>query len=715
MRLNLIECNNFFNHKQTILDFSDIESPVLLTGNNGAGKSSSVSEALTYAIFGETRLNSADDAIRGEEDEMSVRIVFNLNGQDIEIIRSKKRGRTQKLDLNINSKSVGELMSETQVRINKLFGLSYNSFRSSVILRQEDADFFVNQKPDDRKKIIAEILDLNAYEQLEKIAREQRTELKAEIKVEKTTIDSIEIEDTAELQENVGKIKQFIVEIDEKIEVIEIEIDTVVQFNSKIQEYINKNEEIKQQNKKTSYLIDRSIKELKYEEEALDNYNRTINSYKDVSEFIAQSKRTIDRLDEQIFTDMESKSRKQQQHIKLCATEAEKFDKQITDLNVIRTEAHTFLKTDKAKLSKLQTLQQSTCPTCLRDINESEKQTIIDELVFEIDKQNNVLMQADKVLETLITKRNIIINGEFDKAKDLWAQIKYLEREIIEKTANKQNARKTFDEQLEIQHEYDSAINKRISAQENVKKNKRLISDLQKQLLVELVVPETKKSEHIAPDGTKPGLKKFQADRDKAIELGSQFAERIKVAKRNAKRQEELVAGIVLKTQRLGLLEKLCVAFSRKGIPAVIIETVLPEIEDISNQYLGRMSDGTLQLKFNTLEALKNGEQRETLNIEVHDGSLWRSFESYSGGEKFRVSLAIRLALSRVLAQRAGVELRLLILDEPASPLDPQGREIFCSTIKSLTSYFSNIIIISHLSDLREEFENRINITKAKE
>ena len=54
----------------------------------------------------------------------------------------------------------------------------------------------------------------------------------------------------------------------------------------------------------------------------------------------------------------------------------------------------------------------------------------------------------------------------------------------------------------------------------------------------------------------------------------------------------------------------------------------------------------------------------ETLDIRISDSTGERPYENYSGGEKFRINFAVRLALSRILAHRSGARLRTLVIDE---------------------------------------------------
>jgi exonuclease SbcC len=84
----------------------------------------------------------------------------------------------------------------------------------------------------------------------------------------------------------------------------------------------------------------------------------------------------------------------------------------------------------------------------------------------------------------------------------------------------------------------------------------------------------------------------------------------------------------------------------------------------------------------------------------------------FSGGEAFRVNLAIRLALSRVLARRAGTRLQTLFIDEGFGTQDAKGRERLIEAIEQVKDEFALILVISHIEELKEAFSTRIEITK---
>ncbi|NJK35035.1 MAG: SMC family ATPase [Oscillatoriales cyanobacterium SM2_2_1] len=125
---------------------------------------------------------------------------------------------------------------------------------------------------------------------------------------------------------------------------------------------------------------------------------------------------------------------------------------------------------------------------------------------------------------------------------------------------------------------------------------------------------------------------------------------------------------------RQRLHQELQLAFSKNGIPALILETILPQIEAEANQILFHLSQGQLTLRFITQKASKRGDKTiETLNIEIADPKGTRPYETYSGGEAFRINFAVRLALSRTLAQRQGCALQTLIIDEGFGSQDHDG------------------------------------------
>jgi len=181
------------------------------------------------------------------------------------------------------------------------------------------------------------------------------------------------------------------------------------------------------------------------------------------------------------------------------------------------------------------------------------------------------------------------------------------------------------------------------------------------------------------------------------------YVERMKKAKaeslEQALREEEIY-------------QELAEAFGRKGIQAFIIESALPEIEAEANSLLGRMTDNRMQVRIETQRESKKGEIIETLDINISDELGRRSYEMYSGGEAFRINLALRIALSKLLARRAGAPLPTLIIDEGFGTQDQSSLGKLVEAINSIGDDFEKVIVITHLEELKDAFPARIEVTK---
>ena len=158
-------------------------------------------------------------------------------------------------------------------------------------------------------------------------------------------------------------------------------------------------------------------------------------------------------------------------------------------------------------------------------------------------------------------------------------------------------------------------------------------------------------------------------------------------------------------------------AFGKDGVPALLIEQALPQIEDKTNELLDRLSDGQMSIRFATQIEYKDKRRddlRETLEIQISDAAGIRNYEMYSGGEAFRVNFAIRLALSKILAQRKGARLQTLVIDEGFGSQDIQGRQRLIEAINLVKHDFAKILVITHLDELKDAFPTRIEVEKTE-
>ena len=182
------------------------------------------------------------------------------------------------------------------------------------------------------------------------------------------------------------------------------------------------------------------------------------------------------------------------------------------------------------------------------------------------------------------------------------------------------------------------------------------------------------------------------------------------------------------------IYQELAQAFGKNGIQALMIENVLPQLEAETNQILSRLSANQLHIQFVTQRSHRRDQTRsaklsstatrhttqtakliETLDILIADAHGTRPYETYSGGEAFRVNFAIRLALARLLAHRSGTALQMLIVDEGFGTQDAEGCDRLIAAINAIAADFACILTVTHVPHFKEAFQSRIEVYKTEQ
>ena len=180
---------------------------------------------------------------------------------------------------------------------------------------------------------------------------------------------------------------------------------------------------------------------------------------------------------------------------------------------------------------------------------------------------------------------------------------------------------------------------------------------------------------------------------------------------RQRERGQQLAAERQAAEAQRDLYSELRRAFGPDGIPALLIETAIPDLQADANALLEQLSDAPLRLE---LRLTRRGRV-ESLEILVRDEYGARGYELFSGGEAFRIHFALRVALARALARRAGTQLRALFVDEGFGTQDAQGRERLVRALAAIQHEFSLILVITHLEELRAAFPRQILVLPTAE
>ena len=185
-----LRLHNFMSYGEDTppLDFSRFTT-ACLTGDNGHGKSTLL-DAITWALWGETRAKSLDDVVRLGQDEAEVEFIFDLESERYRVLRKRSlKTRQSALELQGFDPATqryrplsGASIRETEAKIVQLLHMNYDTFINSVFVLQGRADEFTTRRPGERKRILADILGLSIYDTLEARARARRNEIDLEVK-----------------------------------------------------------------------------------------------------------------------------------------------------------------------------------------------------------------------------------------------------------------------------------------------------------------------------------------------------------------------------------------------------------------------------------------------------------------------------------------------------------------------------------------------------
>ena len=145
-----------------------------------------------------------------------------------------------------------------------------------------------------------------------------------------------------------------------------------------------------------------------------------------------------------------------------------------------------------------------------------------------------------------------------------------------------------------------------------------------------------------------------------------------------------------------------------------VLAAYFEEILSAANIRLRVMSTGRYELR--RVNEVTDGRSKDNLEMEVFDyyTGKYRSVKTLSGGETFKVSLALALGMSDVVqAGSGGIRVETLFVDEGFGSLDSESLEQACLTLQSLVEKDRLIGIISHVPELSEKIVNRIQIHKS--
>jgi DNA repair exonuclease SbcCD ATPase subunit len=698
---------NFCGHSYTEIDFTKFSSALILGAvkdnlklSNGAGKST-IFLAIEYVLFNETRFSSLDKFIRDGADICRVSFEFKVkDGNVYRVVRS--RGKKAGADLRLYKNNVNDIWDDITQRRNpdsekellKLLKINYKTFLSTVLFSQSKSETAAQLEYSDiaaisiekRKSILKEILQLNSYSKYEKHTKQIISDLIKEIDKNKTILETIgnpdndiekinyqidkndkEISKISEMilnknQENNLLAKQF---ADKNID-LSVKKNTLVDFVSKRKDLISSIESVSaslDSNRKKYSLIS---KELNNNKEKIDSCLKQLSLLK--AEDLSKDKILLELQElEKSKIELQINTRNSTLELELLKDIPDVSYCDLCKQEVSAEHINKHKENNKIKRSKLENV-----------INNNKSEILlIDNKIFLSKKKINSIVEIEN--EIIQLEKNIHkLNADNDAKKNILSQIELIAKEEKNNLSVKQKQLESFV--------LDENLNKEIV---NLEKEIHYLNDKLKKSSLEL---DEKISIH----------KKYEIDNSI---LNHKLTER----KNDKKRSGKLLESISKDSNNLEMYYKVSSAFGSSGIPALVIHTVLDDLQVETNDLLGKLRPG-LQVQF-SIQKNKNGDLDETLDIIYLIEGISREFRQLSGAQKLLVSLCLKLGMLAIIRKRLDIDIKLLLLDEVDQALDEAGVEMFANTIKTLQEDYK-ILIISHNNSLKDKFTHTLIVNQ---
>jgi DNA repair exonuclease SbcCD ATPase subunit len=722
MKLKRLKVINFFSHEDSEINFDNVDPIALVVGSksnserasNGAGKSTITIEAILYALYETTRITenknaSLDDMVRWNSNgQMSVILEFELNSNLYRITRSRDMFRskgTALLEVLSSDKwkaLTGDKKTSTNKEIQSLIGIDYKTFCASVCFQQKEVDSFVSATDSQRKEIIKDILQLDKYEEYKnnakakaQVAETQIESLKA--KIETSKVDYIQIE-TKQLE-----IKNF----EEKIKILSLEkksltnqLEQLYKKQIRFNEQVEKRKSFTEQIKNKEVYISKLIQSTSQAQQKLEDYKK---SYEIKSQDFKKAKEQLTLLEERNLSKEDI-----QRDGKLADATLKESEKATEESGAEYHKLQGEIQNLERDIENIKALKTTRCSTCFSEITIESKESALKFLeahgnILQARKQdadqkhqsNKAQVEKNrKALEEV--KERLQEFGRWTKEKlHLQSTLKLLKESAQEAKMIIDDQQNILRENNSIQTQYEQELQGLKQELESISINTEEFEELNKQAKA--------KSKSLSDNETL--LTEYQVKKGQVVILLDQMKSSVEKVKMFQVERDFYI-------KEKFHFDSLVKIFG-KEIPTLIIENTCAELSEEANKILASILMDSIE--FVTQRSNKDGSLKEVFEVEITRPGVEKPIliDSLSNGQRFRVVFAIRIALSRLLARRRNsATMDFLFYDECFSSLDEEGIDDVVEVFKHLKSEFSNQLIITHRTDLKERFGDNILVVK---
>ena len=818
-----------------------------LSGNNGHGKTALL-DSITWALWGKSRARTQEELIHQGQRNMRVELEFMAQDQRYKVTRiygKTNRSSTGKTELNLSvllgtdyTSIMGNTIRDTESHIIDIVKMDYETFISTSYLMQGDSSHFTKSKPTERKKILADVLELTYYDRLETLAKTKSRNLKTKINSNKAIIE-IRSQDVAIKESIINDLTEASLSIENLTPQLEIQSQQLsklhkqeIELTSLITESRNITSSVQLAKAEVMSLHDQKAsqeEEIKHLQELLSQSEQIVNKQNLLKELRTESVdlsksllKTRDlesrKIELQHLIDLENQNletrassiqgvidnqlkpsikeipdlldqiEKSKVHSKYLAeksqlfaqklSESEKISDHIRKLELENKSLHAQMDKTRKSFDQLDG-SQAICPLCTTPLSPMDRDHVRNEYRRQGQESSHKFKQNIEMIQKLNEDKTALNVSLKESKEQLDKSILSNERKIATLNTRLNECEKSSIELCKLNNDLESlqqTLRNNSHSTESQKEIKQLSKKLNEidynprrhnevEKEIEDLTPfselarslytaeenlrhlKTSLSGHIcAINKINNNIEKWQLELNaitEKVKLYSNTQNDITACKHEIDRFQELLSSnqfirqkatldlkniatleneidlmasdVKTASEEANIYDELSAAFGKNGIQALMIERAVPQIQETANQLLTQLTDNRLSVKLELHEGRIDrltGVRSEELYINISDEIGTRSYETFSGGEAFRIDFAIRIALSKLLSARSGAPLPILFIDEGFGSQDSFGQERLIEAIQSIQGEFEKIIVITHIDQMKEQFEDTIEVVK---
>ena len=673
MIIKKIILENIRSYEYTEMEFN--EGSTLLTGNIGAGKTS-ILLGIEFGLFGLQPGQRGSVLLRNKTDEGSVKLLFEVDGKDVLIERTLKRGKTVSQDyVAITTDGQKEEFSVTEAKSRVLDILNYPAelskkqntlYRFTAYTPQEEMKQIIQEDPETRLNILRYVFGVDKYKKV----LENTGALKSKLAEEKKMMTGI----TFGLDADKKKLETKINELDEKKELIfNLESDLLLKIEKRkdkekekleVQKLIDGKSDLKIKLGQTKGLLHSKT-------EIFANNEKTISSLKkEIEEFklLNFNEYELQEIEEEIL-------KKQKAKEKLTAMNLE-INSKSASLSAKLIEAKKLEK-------KLQSLE--SCPTCHQNIDAVYRANVLNQ------NHNEIHQSKNQIEELEIEKKNI-----FNKIRETEISINLYDKKLTGLKIMKMKLEGIKEREIKLKE-----IEKRnYSFEADIHMLKEQIGTLKEDLL------KLSKYDHIFEEKSIEFSLLLKDERVADIKLAE--------ARKEIEIREKVINELKIRINEIESVKTKLDQTTEKE--QWLNRKFIPLVADIERRAMISLKHEFSKLFSNLFSILVPENFSVSLSdnftpiIEQGDSEI--NYAYLSGGEKTAVALAYRLALTHAINSISSKikTKNLIILDEPTDGFSNEQLDKMREVLGKLK--VKQLIMVSHEQKIEGFVENVIKLRK---